>query len=87
MEQAEIAYDGDNDPASSLESAADRALDHHESRLMRIPGVEGVGVEEDRGGVERIVIYIRDGSVRGRLPLKLAGIPVRVEVSGEFEAQ
>jgi hypothetical protein len=87
-EQAEIVYDGEGDePEPVSESRADQVLDQHELRLMRIRGVEGVGVEQDFAGTERIVIYVRDSAVSRNLPATLDGVPIRVEVSGEFKAQ
>jgi hypothetical protein len=67
--------------------SVEEALEKHQDRLMSIPGVEAVGV----GGDERspvIVIMVRTGGadVRRRLPARLEGYPVSVEVTGEISA-
>jgi hypothetical protein len=64
------------------------ALERHQDRLMSIPGVEGVGI----GGSEDspvIVVMVRKGGadIRKKLPARLEGYPVKVEVTGEITAE
>jgi hypothetical protein len=63
-------------------------LERHQDRLMSIPGVEGVGI----GGSEDspvIVVMVRKGGadIRKKLPARLEGYPVKVEVTGEITAE
>lgn len=48
--------------------------------LMAIEGVEGVGLS----GAGRLRVYVRDATVRSRLPDRIGGFQVDVEVSGPF---
>lgn len=59
----------------------------HEDAIMQ-PGVTAVG-ESVCDGTPCIRIYIKeaDEALERRLPRELAGVPVVVEVSGEFRAR
>ena len=64
------------------------ALERHQDRLMSIPGVAGVGI----GGSEDspvIVVMVKKGGadIRKKLPARIEGYPVKVEVTGEITAQ
>jgi len=65
--------------------AASAAKERHASRLMRQDGIEGVGVSLTDDGKPAVVVFTLHGAV-GRIPADLDGIPVKVEVSGKFEA-
>lgn len=70
-----------------MPKSAEQVLEENESRLMGIPGVEGVGI----GGTEEepvILIMVRQGlaDMRRKLPGAIGGYPVRVEISGEISA-
>jgi hypothetical protein len=65
----------------------EEALDRHQDRLMAIPGVEGVGI----GGSDdapMLVVMVRHGgaAMRKKLPTRVEGFPVKVEVTGEITA-
>ena len=64
------------------------ALEKHHDRLMSIPGVAGIGI----GGSEDspvIVVMVKTGGadMRKRLPDRIEGYRVKVEVTGEITAQ
>lgn len=57
----------------------------HEERLMRLPGVVGVGIGR-RAGRDCICVYVRDDNpkILAALPRTLEEIPVEIIVSGTF---
>jgi len=55
--------------------------ERHESRLLAIPGVVGVGVNLE---TRTIVVYVETADVCARLPRSLDGYPVRCEVVGKI---
>ena len=57
----------------------------HESRLMSMPGVVGVGIGRKEGR-DCICIYVNDDNPRilAALPRTLEEVPVEVIVSGPF---
>ncbi len=59
----------------------------HALSLMRIPGVEGVGISGFPGR-KYIVVYLSnaDKSVKSKIPSQLEGYPVRCEVMGKVKA-
>ena len=69
------------------ESEALRIKTRHETELLAIPGVEGVGLGEV-DGESVIQVYVADDSpeVRGRLPEQVDGCRVLAVVSEEFQA-
>lgn len=54
--------------------------------LLKIPGVEGLGVTEGPNGSDAIVVYVRDASVAGRVPSIVGDLPTVVEVTGPIDA-
>ncbi len=58
----------------------------HSARLLQQPGVCGVGVEKDAGGVFFIAVLVdeKDTAVQASLPTDLEGAPVRIVRSGPF---
>jgi hypothetical protein len=59
----------------------------HEEELMRIPGVNGVGIGERQGKPVILVMLDRPASdVTTRIPSHLDGFPVEIEVIGEVTA-
>ncbi len=60
----------------------------HERRLMRIPGVVGVGLGL-KDGRDCICVYVAEQSPRilAALPKSLEEVPVEVVVSGPFQAR
>lgn len=69
----------------SGERAIDRALRLHESRLMAIPGVQGVA--EGATGDAAIIVYVDKDANLGSIPAALEGVPVRTHVDDPFTAQ
>lgn len=64
---------------------AGRVKECHETELLAIDGVEGVGLGS-RGGREVILAYVRDAATRDRLPEEIEGVPVTAEVTGRIVA-
>lgn len=59
----------------------------HEARLMKTPGVVGVGIGR-AGGKTVIRVYVKRDSpkVRKAVPETLDDVPVEIVVSGPFKA-
>lgn len=70
------------------EAQAGEIADRHAPRIMRIRGVESVGVSR-RAGRLCLLVQVSDPEpeIRARIPAEVEGLPVRVEVGGAFEAQ
>lgn len=60
----------------------------HGARLFEIPGVVGHGIGLSKAGRPVIEVYLEDdlAKARARIPAALDGVPVRVLVTGPFEA-
>ena len=58
----------------------------HGRRLMRIPGVSGVGVERDPDAAYVLVVHVKDDTPDTRAAVKKAAgdAPVRIVKSGPF---
>jgi hypothetical protein len=64
-----------------------RALkDRHSARLLREPGVYGVGIEQDDRGNYVLGVHLDrdDQALRERLPTEIEGHPVKYHYSGAF---
>ena len=65
----------------------------HESALLRLPNVIGVGIGRDDSGSEVIDVYVqrkvprRDLESSATIPDALDGVPVRVVPLGDVTAQ
>jgi hypothetical protein len=59
----------------------------HELQLLKIEGVEGVGITEE-SGEEYITIYVSISvhEVKKKIPEKLDGYPVTIQKTGPFNA-
>lgn len=81
QEEAALPYSGQeaSSPVSSLKQK-------HETRLMAIDGVEGVGIGQDQIGDEALVVYVRDQGVATRVSQALKGVPLQIIVTGPIEA-
>ena len=53
---------------------------------MAIDGVEGVGTGQDAVGNEAVVVYVRDQEAARRVPRKVDGLNVLVQITGQIEA-
>ena len=60
----------------------------HGRKLFEIPGVVGHGIGLSKNGRPVIQVYLEDDlpQARARIPATLDGVPVRVLVTGSFEA-
>ncbi|MGK5040759.1 hypothetical protein ACQ4WQ_10485 [Janthinobacterium sp. GB1R12] len=70
-------------PQGRLEAAKRR----NERALMAIDGVEGVSLGQTAVGKEALVVYLRDSSVKRRVPLQIEGYPVETSITGQIEIQ
>jgi len=68
--------------------SARNAKARHGKKLLEIPGVAGHGIGLSKKGRPVIQIYLEDDlpQVRAQIPATLDGVPVRVLVTGPFEA-
>ena len=60
----------------------------HGRKLMRIPGVSGVGIERGTGeDAYTLVVHLEDGNERARAAVEraVAGEPVQIVQSGRFK--
>lgn len=65
----------------------EEVLARHEEELMRIPGVNGVGIGERQGQPVILVMLDRPASeLPARIPSEIEGVPVETEVIGEVTA-
>ncbi len=71
-------------PSSGTGGAA-AAKGRHEEALLRMPDVVGVGV--GRGGAIEVYLARDNAQSRAQIPAQLDGVPVRVVVTGEFQAR
>jgi len=73
-----------SDAATGIAAVKDR----HETELMAVPGVVGVGIGEQDGS-EVIVVFVekKDAATESRIPKTLEGYSLRVEVTGPITAQ
>ena len=67
---------------------AHRIKRRHADRLMKIPGVVGVGVEKDERGRFVLAVHVDAGKETGpRIPDHLESLPVKLVRSGPFRPQ
>ena len=70
-------------PPGRLEAAKRR----NERALMAIDGVEGVSLGQTAIGGEALVVYLRDASVKRRVPSQVDGYPVETSITGQIDSQ
>jgi hypothetical protein len=63
---------------------AKAALSELNRKVLGKPGVSGTAVGES-GGAPCLIVYLNDAGVRKGIPARVAGIPVKVEVTGPFK--
>jgi hypothetical protein len=85
-EEAAMPYDPTRAAAESGAPAIAGAIERHAARLMAIDGVMGVAVGRTRIGDDAILVYLRDASVKRRVPAEIEGHPVETAVTGEIDA-
>lgn len=62
--------------------------ERHERELLRLDGVQGVGIGDDDRGEPAIMVYVEEGSkgARRRIPARLENVRVVIEESEPFAA-
>jgi hypothetical protein len=85
-EDAAMPYLPETMSESAGQTQIETALQHHEMALMAIDGVVGVGVGRTPKGEDAILLYLRDASVKSRVPNHVGGYPVETTVTGEIDA-
>ncbi|HKG93529.1 MAG TPA: hypothetical protein VKA84_16595 [Gemmatimonadaceae bacterium] len=71
------------DPATGI----DRVRARHESRLLSMDGVVGVGLGRTSAGADVILVYVRDRAACDTLPGSLDGVPIEGIVTGTIRAR
>jgi hypothetical protein len=71
--------------ARYTDEQAQAIKDRHSLALLNIPGVHGVGVQQDHAGNHRLVVLADTTAERSSLPSQIEGLPVSVEESGPFK--
>jgi hypothetical protein len=72
----------DDAPESEIEAVRRR----HEQEIVSIDGVMGIAVGRTATGEDALVLYLRDPSVRDRVPTEIEGHPVETIVTGIIDA-
>lgn len=86
QEEAAMPYDPGQASGGAGQSQVESVLARNERTLMAIDGVVGVGIGRTRVGDDAIVLYLRDASVKQRVPTQVEGYPVETTVTGEIDA-
>jgi hypothetical protein len=81
-----MPYDPGQASGGAGPSQVEGVLARNERALMAIDGVVGVGIGRTRIGDDAIVLYLRDVSVKQRVPTQVEGYPVETTVTGEIDA-
>lgn len=85
-EDAMMPYDGGIEDSAMPDSDVIRVKEAHESELMAIDGVVGVGIQRNELGDDVIVVYTLDESVSHDVPTQLEGVSVVTKVTGPIDA-
>lgn len=87
-EEAAMPYNPDDSVTddSTAESTIAQVKQNHESELLAIEGVEGVGIGQNEIGDEVILVYLRDAAAERRIPQELESFAVRTEITGIIDA-
>ena len=67
-------------------SGAEAVLRKHESQLMSLPGVKGVGLGFGRAGEDCIEVFLAYGGAAKNIPGILDGVCVMKTIVGEVDA-
>lgn len=67
----------------------EEVMEKHESELMEIEGVVGVGIGESDAGVLQIEVYVdkKTPELEKKIPSELGGYSVEIVETGEITAQ
>lgn len=82
--KAAVHYTGGRKKATT---PVEEVRDRHEGRLLRIPGVVGVGVGKTKLGDPAIKVYLSHDGPEKAIPATLDDVPVETEITGMFDAQ
>lgn len=85
-EEASMPYNPEEPAAGESASSIAQVKQNHESELMAIDGVEGVGVGRNQIGDDVILVYLRDDEVSKRIPRNIDGFQVKTEITGIIDA-
>jgi len=87
-EDAAMPYNPGEETTASASggSGLEQVKQNHESALMAIEGVEGVGIGQDGIGDPAIIVYLRDEGARNRIPRTIEGHPVVTHITGAIDA-
>ncbi|MFQ5604001.1 MAG: hypothetical protein ACE5HS_12100 [bacterium] len=60
----------------------------YEQKWMAMPGVVGVGIGMTSGEVVGIIVSVKEDKpqIRAQIPQTVEGIPVEIQLTGEFKA-
>lgn len=83
-EEAAMPYTPIESEATKNNTA--RVLEANRDRLMRITGVEMVGIGQDSLGDPVIVIGVHDAGAIKKVPAIIEGVRVQVEITGPIDA-
>lgn len=85
-EEAAVPYDPESDQLDRADSRVERVRQDHETRLLAMEGVEGVGIGTGEIGDDVIVVYLCDAAYADSIPREIDGVPVKTEVTGIVDA-
>jgi hypothetical protein len=71
--------------ASYTEQEAQAIKDRHSLSLLKMRGVHGVGLQQDKAGNHTLVVLADSTAERSKLPSQIEGLSVSVEESGPFK--
>ena len=74
-------------PAVSPDGAKNQLPKAVVDKLMRVPGVDGVWIEQDAGGLRVVVLHYTPGGPTTHLPSIVEGLPTRIVGGGPIRAQ
>ena len=76
-----------SDSAAARKASIEKVKEKYETQLLNIEGVEGVGIGEESGRpVIKVYVVKKTKTLQGKIPARLEGYPVSMEVTGEFHA-
>jgi len=75
--------------APMTQESAHEVKRRHAGRLMKLPGVVGVGVEKDERGRFVLAVHLDPSQARAgtSIPKKIESVPVKLVRSGPFRKQ
>ncbi|MEE9131482.1 MAG: hypothetical protein V3T84_15805 [Phycisphaerales bacterium] len=86
-ELEEVDVSGQDEEADIMpQSEIERVRMKHETALLAIDGVVGIGIGSNEIGDDAIVVYLRDEQTQRSIPDELEGFPVQTQITGEFDA-